>query len=146
MPWPLYAAMMVCAFTLVHINYKLVAGSVTPIMFAFIINLVNFSGHLLNVVRNQNLRSVARPGAVLAMPLSMWMLAGLVGFLVAINDISGIMIYMAGAPMSIAMPSMSVGVIMLSAAFGVMILKERPTHMQGCGVVIGIIGVVLLNV
>ena len=139
--WLVYAVITTVLFTAIFLLYRLGSQTMNPFFFAFIVNAINFIGHAVNVGRLRMTQKVS-----LAVPASMIGLACLIGLCVSSNDVNAVLIFGAGAPMSVAMPVLSSAIVLLTVLFGVMLLRERLSKIQILGMVCAVIGIGLLNV
>ena len=141
-PWFIYVLIASVAFSSLFISIKVASATITPFLFAFLINLANviFHGVILLVDKCRGRFSLHR------MQKQTFWVAILIGFLISSNDTTATYMFKTGAPVSIAMPAFSAGVVFLTAIFGVALLNERlsPKKVTGLLAILG--GIVLLNV
>ncbi len=141
LPWQVYVLIVVIAFTINFVCFKIGGMVVTAILFGFVANFVNFAGHVTNI-----LRKMAFSRFRFSIPWHVFPLALLGGFIVSSNDVSGALMFKAGAPLSIATPVFSAGNVILTVLFGFIVLKETLSSAQRLGLLFAVAGIVLLNV
>lgn len=140
--WLGYAGFAAACFVILFTCAKLASGSITPFLFAFAMNFVNFLGHGAFVARARmrgRITSLAMPGSSLALFLC-------IGVIITINDTASVYMFKTGAPLSVAMPVFTAGNVFLTVLFGLVIMREKLALRQILGLVCIGAGIALLNV
>ena len=139
--WPLYALLAGLSLLGGFVATKLGAQSATPVLFAALSLGVNCIGHVLIVLYDKgrgrpitlHLRSV--------LPVTI-----AIAFIIASNDVNSVLMFAAGAPLSIATPVHGAAVVAISVLVGAWLLRERLNFLQWLGLAACFAGIVLLNV
>lgn len=140
-PWQLYALVVTLAFTIIFVTLKWAGNIVTPVLFAAIYSATNCLAHII-ILAGQK-----RSGKLNTyFPSSMVPLALAIGFTIATIDITVMLMFGSGGPMSIAMPIYGAASVLIIVVFGFFILKEKCSHLQLLGIFLSIAGIALLNV
>ena len=141
-PWLVYVLISSVFFTAVFVTMKVVSADVTPLLFAFLVNVMNVVVHgallLADKARGRfKFHKMQRQ--------TFWV-AVLIGVFISSNDTMATYMFKANAPMSIAVPVFAAGNVFLTALFGVFVMREGVTRKKVFGLLCIIFGIVLLNV
>ena len=152
--WVLYASLTIVFFSLSYSFFKLGAGEGDLIAFLVIVTILNFVGHfclfLYFIAKNVKNKDAELLSAVFRRVFKIAPKVALiscgVGFFATLNDMSSMLMFKAGAPLSVSMPIFTSGVVCLTVLFGVLAVKERLDLRQVLGIVMIVAGIGLFNV
>lgn len=140
-PWQLYALIVTLAFVIIFVTLKWAGSLVTPVIFAAIYSATNCLAHILILAKQKQ-----RGDLNTYFPSAMVPLALAIGLTIATIDITVMLMFGSGGPMSIAMPIYGAASVLIIVIFGFLILKEKCSHLQFLGIFLSIAGIALLNV
>jgi drug/metabolite transporter (DMT)-like permease len=139
--WLFHAFLVICAYTFSFSVIKIGAESVHVLLIATMAAAANFICHFINVLR---LKIVGASGLVL--PMRNIVLGLLIGLCISLNNTSTAFMFDVDAPLSVAMPVLNTGIVLLSVLYGLTFFREKLQIQQVAGIVLAIIGIVLINV
>lgn len=142
MQWAFYAALSLFGFIIVFVSFKIAGNMATPLLFALIVHIVNFLGHVFLVV----MTSKKKMTESLHISKTMLWLAFVCGCFTAVNDTAIIYMFKTGGPISLAVPIFLAVSVFLTAVFGILIMKEKLSFRRICGLVLIVVSIVMLNV
>jgi len=141
MRWVVHALLVVAGYTFSFAALKYSSDLVHSTLLACTVAGANFICHSLNVGRLKVTKNIK-----LDLPLHNILIGVCVGLFISMNNVSLALMFDVDAPLSIAMPVINTGIVILSVIYGLMFLYERLQKHQFIGVLLSVLGIVLINV
>jgi len=136
--WLIYALLTIISYSLFDLFLKKTSGKIDDYIATLLINTIAVVPPLLFFLflkmSGKNM-SVSREGVLFAI---------VSGLFVGLASIAFIKMFSSGGNLSIGSPIVRIGMVVLAAVFGVLILKETLSVRQIIGIIISVFGLSLL--